>query len=52
MTNRIQWGHASIALYTLHTPERAAEELLPQERPDGPFALGLACLPLSGLRTK
>ena len=41
MSNHIEWGHASIALYTLHTPERAAEELLPQERPNGPFVLGL-----------
>jgi hypothetical protein len=41
MRNHIAWGHAGIALYTLHTPERAAEELLGQEHPHGPFVLGL-----------
>lgn len=43
MSNHTEWGHASDALYTLHTREQALEELLPDDEDSitSPYVLGL-----------
>jgi hypothetical protein len=49
MTNHTVWGHASDALYTLHTKNAAEMEYAPDEPIRSQFVLGSSTPPVTAL---